>query len=62
MDLLVTLLVVAAILVVADLLLTGGAMMGTGMMAMAGIVAHPLTAGALIVLIVALVLLLGGTR
>jgi len=62
MDLLVTLLVVAAILVLADLLLAGGAMTMTGMSTMVGAVAHPLVAGALVVLVVGLVLLLGGAR
>jgi hypothetical protein len=33
-----------------------------GMSAMAGVVAHPLAAGALVVLVVVLVLLLGGAR
>lgn len=56
------LLLVAAILLVADLLLAGGAMTMTGMSAMAGAVAHPLAAGALVVLIVVLVLTLGGPR
>lgn len=59
-DLLVILLLVAAILVLADLLLAGGAMTMAGMSAMTGAVAHPLTAGALIVLVIALVLVLGG--
>ena len=62
MDLLVTLLVVAAILVLADVLFAGGAMTMTGMSTMAGAVAHPLTAGALVALVVVLVLLLGGAR
>lgn len=60
MDLLATLLVVAAILIVADLLLAGGAMTMTGVSTMAGAVAHPLVAGALVVLIVVLVLLQWG--
>ena len=59
-DPLLTLLLVAAILLVADLLLAGGAMTMTGMSAMAGAVAHPLPAGAIIVLVVALALVLGG--
>ncbi|MHB8459070.1 MAG: hypothetical protein ACYDAK_10910 [Candidatus Limnocylindrales bacterium] len=62
MDLLVALLVVAAILVVADLLLAGGAMTMTGMSAMGGAIAHPLAAGALVVLLTVLVLLAGGAR
>jgi hypothetical protein len=59
-DVLLTLLLVAAILLVADLLLAGGAVTMTGMSAMAGVAAHPLTAGALIVLIVVLFLIMGG--
>lgn len=59
-DLLLTLLLVAAILVVADLLIAGGAMTMTSMSTMAGAVAHPLAAGALVVLIIALALVLGG--
>lgn len=55
-----TLLLVAAILLVADLLLAGGAMTMTGVSAMAGAFAHPLAAGAIIVLVVALALVLGG--
>jgi len=51
---------VAAILLVADLLLAGGAMTMTGMSAMATMVAHPLAAGALVVLIIVLALVLGG--
>ena len=61
-DLLPTLLLVAAILLVADLLLAGGAMTVAGMSAMAGAVAHPLAAGALVVLVVVLFLVLGGQR
>jgi hypothetical protein len=60
-DLLVTLLAAAAILLVADLLFAGGAMTMTGMSAMAGAVAHPLAAGALVVLVIVLVLALGGS-
>ncbi len=59
-DLLLTLLLVAAILLVADLFLAGGAMTMTGMSAMAGAVAHPLAAGALVVLVIVLFLILGG--
>ncbi len=59
-DTVVTLLLLAAILFVADVLLAGGAMTMTGMSAMAGTVAHPLVAGALVLLIVVLVLTLGG--
>jgi hypothetical protein len=62
MDVLATLLVVAAILIVADLLFAGGAMTMTAMSGMAGAVAHPLAAGALVVLVAALVLLLMGIR
>jgi hypothetical protein len=61
-DPLLTLLLIAAILLVADLLLAGGAMTMAGMSAMAGAVAHPLAAGAFVVLIVVLVLFLGGGR
>lgn len=59
-DLLLTLLLVAAILLVADLVLAGGAMTMTGMSAMAAAVAHPLAAGALVVLVIVLALFLGG--
>ena len=59
-DLLVTFLVVAAILLLADLLLAGGAMTMMGVSATMGVVTHPLVAGALVILVVALVLLLGG--
>lgn len=59
-DLLVTLLTIAAILLVADVLLAGGAMTMTGVGGVIGIFSHPLTAAALVVLVVALVLLLGG--
>lgn len=59
-DFLLTLLLAAAILIVADLLLAGGAMTMTGMSAVAGAVAHPLAAGALIVLVIALFVVLGG--
>lgn len=61
-DPLLTLLLIAAILLVADLLLAGGAMTMTGMSAVAGAVAHPLAAGALVVLVVVLVLTFGGAR
>ena len=59
-DLLLILLLVAAVLLVADLLLAGGAMTVTGMSAMAGMVAHPLAAGAFVVLIIVLGLVLVG--
>lgn len=59
-DLLVTVLIVVVILLVADLLFAGGAMAMTGMGAMMGAVSHPLVAGALVLLVVALILLLGG--
>jgi hypothetical protein len=59
-DLLVTLLTIAAILLVADVLLAGGAMTMMGVGGVIGIFSHPLTAAALVVLVVALVLLLGG--
>ena len=59
-DPILTLLLVAAILLVADLLLAGGAMTMTGMSAMVGAVAHPLAAGALIVLVIVFFLVLGG--
>ncbi len=61
-DLLITLLLVAAILFILDLLLAGGAMTMTGVSAMAGAVAHPLAAGALVILVVIAVLLLGGAK
>lgn len=59
-DLLFTLLLMAAILLIADLVLAGGAMTMTGMSAMASVVVHPLAAGALVVLVIVLVLILGG--
>lgn len=59
-DLLVSLLVIAAILLVADLLFAGGAMTMTGVAGMMGLVSHPLAAGALVVLVVVLILFLGG--
>lgn len=59
-DLLLTLLLGAAILLVADLLLAGGAMTMAGLSAMYGAVAHPLAAAALVVLVIALFLVLGG--
>jgi len=61
-DLLVTLLIVAAILLVADLLLAGGAMTMMGAVGVMGIFSHPLIAAAFVVLVVALVLLFGGAR
>ena len=45
-DVLLRLLLIAAILLVADLVLGGGAMTMTGMSAMAGAFAHPLAAAA----------------
>ena len=59
-DLVPTFLLVGAILLVADVLLAGGAMTMTGMSAMAGAVAHPLAAGALVVLVIVLALVVGG--
>lgn len=59
-DPLLALLLVAAVLLVADLLLAGGAMAMSAMSAMAGVVAHPLAAGALVALVAALVLILRG--
>jgi hypothetical protein len=59
-DLLLALLLGTAILLVADLLLAGGAMTMTGMSAMGSAVAHPLAAGALVLLVVVLFLILGG--
>lgn len=56
-DLLLTVLVVVTILLVADLLFAGGAMAMTGMGAVRGAVSHPLVAGALVLLVVALILL-----
>ena len=58
-DPLVTLILIAAILLVADLLLAGGAMTMGAMSAMVGLTGHPLAAGALVVLLAALVLVLG---
>lgn len=59
-DLILILLLVVAILLIADLVLAGGAMTMTGMSTVVGTVAHPLAAGALIVLAVILVIALGG--
>lgn len=59
-DLLLILVVAAAILLVADLVLAGGAMTMTGISAMTTVVAHPLAAGALVILVLVLVLVLGG--
>lgn len=59
-DLVPTLLLVGAILLVADVVLAGGAMTMTGMAGMASAVAHPLAAGALVVLLIVLFLILGG--
>ena len=59
-DLLVTLLIIAALLLVADVLLAGGAMAMMGVVGVMGIFFHPLIAAALVVLVVALVLTLGG--
>lgn len=59
-DLLLILVLVAAILLVADLFLAGGAMTMAGMSAMTTVIAHPLAAGALVVLVIALVLVLSG--
>lgn len=59
-DLILILLLAAAILLVADLVFAGGAMTMTGMSTMVGAVAHPLAAGALVVLIIVLVMVLGG--
>ena len=59
-DLLLIPLLVAAILLLADLLLAGGAMTVAGMSAMTTIVAHPFAAGALLVLVISLALVLGG--
>jgi hypothetical protein len=47
-DLILLLLMVAAIFLVVDLFLAGGAMTMTGMSAMTTVVAHPLAAGALV--------------
>jgi hypothetical protein len=59
-DLLLTLLVGAAILLVADLLLAGGTMTMMGVSAMGSAIAHPLAAGALVLLVIVLFLILGG--
>lgn len=61
-DVLVTLIVLAAILLLADVLLMGGGMTMTAMSGMAGAFAHPLVAGALVVLVVILVMIMGGVR
>ena len=59
-DLILILVLVAAIFLLADLFLAGGAMTMTGMSAMTTVVAHPLAAGALVVLVIVLALVLGG--
>lgn len=59
-DLILILLVVAAILLVADLVVAEGAMTMAGMSAVTSVVAHPLTAGPSVVLVIVLVLVLGG--
>ena len=61
-DTVLTLFLVAAVFLVADVLVAGGAMTMSAMSAMTGAVAHPLVAGALVLLVAALVLTLGGTR
>lgn len=61
-DPLLTLLVVAAILLLVDVLLMGGGMTMTAMSGMAGAFAHPLVAGAVVLLFVILVMVLGGVR
>jgi hypothetical protein len=58
-DVVLIVLIVAVLVVFADLMLAGGAMTMGGMSAMAGAVAHPLVAGALVVLVIALALLIG---
>ena len=59
-DLIVTLLLIAAIVLLADMLLAGGAMTMMGATAAIGMVAHPIVAGALAVMVVVLILFLGG--
>lgn len=58
-DLLVWLLVVAAILLIADLVFAGGGMTMAGMSAMTSVVAHPLAVGALAILVIVLVVVAG---
>jgi hypothetical protein len=58
-DSVLSLVIVAAILLVFDLLFMGGAVTMRGVSATMGAVAHPLAAGALVMLVVALVLALG---
>jgi hypothetical protein len=55
-DPLLSLVIIAAILLVADLLFMGGAVSMMGVSATMGAVAHPLVAGALVVLVLALAL------
>ncbi|MFP5343938.1 MAG: hypothetical protein ACLGIJ_13620 [Candidatus Limnocylindria bacterium] len=57
-DPLLTLLAVAAILIAVDVLLAGGMMTMTGMSAVAGIVAHPLAGGAIVLLVIVAILVL----
>ena len=57
-DVVLTLVLVAAILLVVDLLVAGGAMTMAGMSAMTTVIAHPIAAGALVVLVIALVIVL----
>jgi hypothetical protein len=59
-DLLLALVLVALVLLAAFLLVVGGAMTMTGMSATAGLVSRPLAAGALVGLVVAVAILLGG--
>lgn len=59
-DLLLSLAVIAFVFLLADLFLAGGTMTMTGMSAMAGVVAHPLAAAALVVLAIMLALRLAG--
>lgn len=59
-DVLTILLLVVAILLLADVLLAGGAMTMTGMSAMTTALAHPLAAGALVILVIVLALVAGG--
>lgn len=58
MDQFTTIVLIAAIIIIVDWLLAGGAMTMTAM----SMLAHPMGAGVLVVLILVLVFLVGGAR
>ncbi len=59
-DPMLTILAVVAILIAVDLLLAGGTMTMTGMSAVAGVAAHPLVGGAIVLLVIVAILVLRG--